>query len=128
VGLPSETDDDIDELVRFATELSRIHPLALGIAPFVAKRNTPLDGEAFAGIKVVDKRLERLSRGLKGRVDVRATSARWAWIEYVLAQGGPVEGRAVAAAVRDGGRFADYKRAFEALPSNAPRRALRVVQ
>jgi radical SAM superfamily enzyme YgiQ (UPF0313 family) len=128
VGLPSETDDDIDELVRFATELSRIHPLALGIAPFVAKRNTPLDGEAFAGIKIVDKRLERLSRGLKGRVDVRATSARWAWIEYVLAQGGPTEGKAVAAAVRDGGRFADYKRAFEALPSTAPRRALRVVQ
>lgn len=128
VGLPSETDDDIDELVRFATELSRIHPLALGIAPFVAKRNTPLDGEAFAGIKIVDKRLERLSRGLKGRVDVRATSARWAWIEYVLAQGGPAEGKAIAAAVKDGGRFADYKRAFEALPSTAPRRALRVVQ
>src|SRR5262249_54071691 len=42
IGLPDETDDDIDELVRFATERSRIHPLAIGIAPFVAKRNTPL--------------------------------------------------------------------------------------
>lgn len=128
VGLPGETDEDIDELVRFATELSRIHPLALGIAPFVAKRNTPLDGEPFAGIKIVDKRLERLARGLKGRVDVRSTSARWAWIEYVLAQGGPAEGRAMIDAVHNGGNFAAYKRAFEALPSNTPRRALRVVQ
>jgi radical SAM superfamily enzyme YgiQ (UPF0313 family) len=127
VGLPSETDEDIDELIRFATEISRIHPLALGIAPFVAKRNTPLDGEPFAGIKVVDRRLARLMRGLKGRVDVRSTSARWAWIEYVLAQGGPAEGRAVQSAVREGGRFADYKRAFEAIPQESPKRALRIV-
>jgi radical SAM superfamily enzyme YgiQ (UPF0313 family) len=128
VGLPDENDDDIDELVRFATELSRIHPLALGIAPFVAKRNTPLDGQPFAGIKAVDARLSRLARGLKGRVDVRATSARWAYVEYVLAQGGPAEGRAVRDAVRAGGSFADYKRAFEALPQQAPKRALRIVQ
>ena len=127
VGLPSETDDDIDELCRFARELSAIHPLALGIAPFVAKRNTPLDGEPFAGIKTVEQRLTRLRRGLRGRVDVRATSARWAWVEYVLAQGGPAEGLAVLQAVRDGGRFADYERAFEALPQARPRRALRVV-
>lgn len=127
VGLPSETDEDIDELIRFATEISKIHPLALGIGPFVAKRNTPLDGEPFAGIKVVDQRLARLMSGLKGRVDVRSTSARWAWIEYVLAQGGPAEGRALQVAVRDGGRFADYKRAFEAIPREAPKRALRIV-
>jgi radical SAM superfamily enzyme YgiQ (UPF0313 family) len=127
VGLPSETDDDIDELVRFATELSAIHPLALGIAPFVAKRNTPLDGEPFAGIKLVEQRLARLRRGLHGRVDVRATSARWAWVEYVLAQGGPAEGAAVLQAIRSGGRFANYEQAFTALPESRPRRALRVV-
>ena len=44
VGLPSETDDDIDELIAFGKELSSIIPLSLGVAPFVAKRNTPLDG------------------------------------------------------------------------------------
>jgi radical SAM superfamily enzyme YgiQ (UPF0313 family) len=127
VGLPDETDADIDELVRFATELSRIHPLALGIAPFVAKRNTPLDGQPFAGIKLVDERLGRLRRGVRGRVDIRATSARWAWVEYILAQGAEPEGRAVLAAVRDGAQFGDYRRAFEALPGERRRRALRVV-
>lgn len=112
VGLPEETDSDIDELVRFASELSRIHPLALGIAPFVAKRNTPLDGAPFAGIKAVDARLDRLRRGLQGRVDLRATSSRWAWVEYVLAQGGAAQGLAVLAALRNGARFSAYKRAF----------------
>jgi radical SAM superfamily enzyme YgiQ (UPF0313 family) len=127
VGLPDERDEDIDELVEFGTELSKIVPLSLGIAPFVAKRNTPLDGEGFAGIKTVERRLKRLRRGLKGRVDLRATSARWAWVEYVLAQGGPAEGRAVLDAVRAGGGFRDYERAFARLPSDRPRRRLAVV-
>ncbi|MEM9726945.1 MAG: radical SAM protein [Myxococcota bacterium] len=124
VGLPTETDDDIDEMVAFSRELSAIIPVSLGVAPFVAKRNTPLDGEGFAGIDVVDTKLKRLRRGVKGRVDVRATSARWAWVEYVLAQGGRAEGRAVLDAVHAGGRFADWRRAFEALPPSRPKRQL----
>lgn len=124
LGLPGETDADVDELVAFSTELSKIVPLALGIAPFCAKRNTPLDGAPFAGISVVDKRLKRLRKGVKGRVDVRGTSARWAWVEYVLAQGGRAEGRAVMDAVHAGGRFRDWKNAFDALPDDRPRRAL----
>jgi len=124
VGLPTETDEDIDELIEFSTELSRIIPISLGIAPFVAKRNTPLDGQSFAGIDIVNQRLKRLRRGVKGRVDLRATSARWAWIEYVLAQGGHAEGEAVLKAVQSGGRFRHWKNAFDALPADRPSRAL----
>lgn len=124
VGVPTETDDDIDELIEFGNELSSLIPLSLGVAPFVAKRNTPLDGTPFAGMPLVESRLRRLRRGVQGRVDVRATSARWAWVEYVLAQGGRAEGRAVLDAVHAGGRFSDWKRAFNALPANRPRRLL----
>lgn len=120
VGLPGETDADIDECVAFTTELSKVVPVALGIAPFCAKRNTPLDGAAFAGVDVVEARLHRLRRGLKGRVDVRATSAKWAWVEYVLAQGGEAEGLAVLEAARNGGTFAAYRKAFAARPSVTP--------
>jgi radical SAM superfamily enzyme YgiQ (UPF0313 family) len=127
VGLPDETDADIDELVVFATELGRIAPLALGIAPFVSKRNTPLDGQPFAGIDVVEDRLDRLRRGVRGKVELRATSARWAWVEWVLAQGGRAEGRAVLEAVRGGGKFAAWKKAFAGLAPERPRRSLAVV-
>ncbi len=127
VGLPEETDEDIDELVEFAVGLSKIVPLSLGIAPFVSKRNTPLDGQPFAGIKTVDRRLARLRRGVKGRVELRAISARWAWVEWVLAQGGRAEGRAVLDAVRAGGAFRDWERAFASLPAERPRRRLAVV-
>lgn len=117
IGVPTETDADVDECVAFTTELSKIAPVALGIAPFCPKRNTPLHAAPFAGIDVVSRRLDRLRRGLKGRVDVRATSAKWAWVEAVLARGGEAEGRAVREAVHAGGTFAAYQRAFADLPA-----------
>lgn len=114
LGLPGETDEDIDELIDFCMRLHKVHgKIALGIAPFVAKRHTPLDGEPFAGISVVEKRLKRLRKGLKGQVIVRPTSARWAWVEYMLAQGTSEAGLALYDAHLAGGRFADYKRAFK---------------
>lgn len=127
IGLPDETDADIDECVEFVATLSQIVPISLGIAPFCAKRNTPMDGLPFAGISVVDRRLERLRRGLRGRADVRATSARWAWVEYVLAQGGLAEGRAARDAALAGGSFAAYKSAFDAAARDTrPRRSLAI--
>ncbi len=115
LGLPGETDEDIDELIDFCLRLHKVHgKIALGIAPFVAKRHTPLDGEPFAGIRIVEKRLKRLRKGLRGQVLIRPTSARWAWVEYMLAQGTSDAGLALYDAHLAGGRFADYKRAFAA--------------
>jgi radical SAM superfamily enzyme YgiQ (UPF0313 family) len=125
VGLPGETTDDLDELIRFSRELAKIIPLALGIAPFVAKRNTPLDGVPYAGIREVDAKLEHLRTGLKGTVDVRPTSARWAWVEYVLAQGGMEAGTRALSAHRTGGSFSAWKKAFA--DDGARRAQLRVV-
>ena len=115
VGLPGEADEDIDECVRFVSDLSKIIPIALGVAPFCSKRNTPLDRMPYAGIRTVENRLERLRRGLRGRADVRNVSAKWAWIEYVLAQGGVPEALAFHRAVLAGGTFAAYRREFQAL-------------
>ena len=122
LGLPDETDEDIEELVAFSRKLATVSPVALGIAPFVPKRNTPLDGAVFAGVRLVEKRLARLKQGLRGAVEVRATSARWAWVEAELAQGGPETGEAVARAVRGGGSFSAWKRALGEVPeeSKAP--------
>jgi radical SAM superfamily enzyme YgiQ (UPF0313 family) len=127
VGLPTETEDDIDELIRFSRALAEILPIALGVAPFVAKRNTPLDGAPFEDIKSVEAKLDRLRRGLQGKVEVRPTSARWAWVEYQLAQGGIDAGRRALEAHRAGGSFAAWKRAFKSAEPDS-RRALRVVQ
>jgi radical SAM superfamily enzyme YgiQ (UPF0313 family) len=124
VGLPDETDEDIDELVAFTNELSQLAGrtrVALGVAPLVAKRNTPLDGVPFAGIKVVEKRLKRLRKGLHRDVELRPTSARWAWVEHELSQGGPEAGEAMYRAHLSGGRFADVRRELKALSPDTRR-------
>jgi radical SAM superfamily enzyme YgiQ (UPF0313 family) len=133
LGLPGETDDDLDEMARLALELARIAPrVALGIAPFVAKRRTPLDRSPFEPIGRLEHKLRRLRGALAGRVEVRPTSPRWAWVEYRLAQGGPEAGHAALAAWRAGGSFAAWKRALAEVPEpevlvpsfDAPPRAL----
>jgi len=113
IGLPGETLDDIDELVRFSLELARIAPLSLAISPFVAKRNTPLDGAPFEPIHSLEGKLARLRVGVKDKVDIRSVSARWAWVEYQLSQGSEAEGIAALEAWRGGGDFASWKRSLK---------------
>ena len=113
VGLPGETPADIDELIRFSLELAQIVPVSLGVSPFVAKRNTPLDGVPFEPIASIEAKLSRLRRGVRGKVEVRPTSARWAWVEHMLSQGGEDAGLAAMDAWRGGGSFATWKRAFK---------------
>jgi len=115
LGLPGEEDADLDELVGLASELSRIVPVSFGCAPFVAKRNTPMDGAPFTPIAEIERRLAYLRSALRGRAEIRPTSPRWAWVEYMLAQGGVSAGLAAEAAWRAGGSFAAWKRAFREL-------------
>jgi radical SAM superfamily enzyme YgiQ (UPF0313 family) len=113
IGLPGETLADVDELGRFAGELAAIVPrLVLAIAPFVAKRNTPLDRSPFEDIASLDAKLARLRAGLRGRAKLVGDSPKWAWVEHRLAQGGFAEGLAALPAARAGGGFAAWKRAL----------------
>lgn len=113
LGLPGETMDDVDELGRFAVELAEIAPrVVITVAPFVAKRNTPLDRSPFESIAVLDERLARLRAALRGRVKLVGDSPKWAWVEYQLAQGGFREGLATVTAARGGGSHAAWKAAL----------------
>ncbi len=112
IGLPGERDEDIDELIGLARAMAAIHPLDLAVSPFVPKRNTPLEGHPFAGVKLIERRLARTKKGLRGVAGFRPTSARWAWVEAQLAAGGESAGEAAVRAVRAGGRFAAWKRAL----------------
>ncbi len=138
LGLPGETMTDVEELGRFALELSRIAPrVVFGIAPFVAKRNTPLDRHPFTPIGEIEARLALLRARVAGRVELRPTPPKWAFIEYRLAQGGFAAGRAAIQAARAGGRYGDWRAALAdvpepelaplvAAPADVPRRSPRL--
>ncbi len=111
-GYPEETMDDIEEMIDFVGELSQICSVALGMSPLVAKKNTPLDGAPFEDSKSLEAKMKAIHKGLGREVDVRATSVRWAWIEYQLAQGGWDMADAAEAAWRDGGSYGAWKNAI----------------
>jgi hypothetical protein len=122
LGLPGETMADIDELGRFALELAAIAPkLVLGIAPFVAKRNTPLDRQPFAPVADIEARLACCARGGgPGRAAPHLT-------QVGLGRVPPGPGRlrrrpAAARPPRAGGRFGDWKAAWprSRCPTRAP--------
>lgn len=119
IGAPTETEDDVDELIEMSRELASLVPLTLTFSTFVAKRNTPLDGHPFLGVKAATRRLDKIKKALSHRIKIRPQSPRWAHIEYLVAQRGPEAGHAALAAVHAGGRYADWVRAFDALPPNA---------
>jgi hypothetical protein len=54
---------------------------------------------------------------VRGRVNLRPTSPKWAFIEYRLAQGSFSAGLAAAKAARAGGRYADWRAALADVPS-----------
>jgi radical SAM superfamily enzyme YgiQ (UPF0313 family) len=116
VGLPSETDEDLDELVGFALALRRTLPVVLGISPFVPKFHTPLADAPFAGEARADAILGKLRRALGGKVQLRGPGAREAYVEYRLAQGGFAHAEAAVAAARAGGTLGAWKRALRDLP------------
>ena len=118
LGVPEEGEEDLDELIRFTKDLSAISPVAIAVSPFVAKRNTPLETEKFAGVDLLNRRLKRLRKSLAPKIDLRSTSAKWAWVEYCMAQGGLEMGHAALAAHSAGSGFGAWK---SAINEHAPR-------
>ena len=71
-----------------------------------------MDGTPFVPVEETERRIAYLRARLRGRAEVRPTSPRWAWVEYMLAQGGEDAGHAALDAWRAGASFAAWKRAF----------------
>jgi radical SAM superfamily enzyme YgiQ (UPF0313 family) len=123
IGVPTEGDEDVAELVAFVKSLAKRTRVTLGISTFVAKRNTPLDGQPFVGVAVAQRRLAAIRKGLAGVARMRPQPPRWAHVEWLLAQTGPEGGHAARRAVEAGGSYRAWVQAFADLAPSP--RALR---
>jgi radical SAM superfamily enzyme YgiQ (UPF0313 family) len=112
IGLPPENDDDITELIEFSKQLSKITRVAMGISPFVPKRHTPHHSDPFSGVDVIEKRFKRIQKELRRDLELRNVSAKWAWVESVIARGGAEIGKA-AYLVKDNESYSAWRNALE---------------
>ena len=86
VGLPTETDDDVDATAELLLTLKKATPglrLTLGVSTFVPKAQTPFQ---WQGVRPeADKRLKRLTKKLKPKgIEFRPESYGWSVIQALL--------------------------------------------
>jgi radical SAM superfamily enzyme YgiQ (UPF0313 family) len=95
IGLPSEADVDIEEMVTLVLKCKDILDrgkagcrLSLNIAPFVPKAGTPFQWLPMADLAALNHRLNILRRKLSPRgVQVRSESPAWSHVQGALARG-----------------------------------------
>ncbi len=95
IGLPTETDEDIEEIINLTLRYKNILDkrrtgcrIAVTISPFVPKAGTPFQWLPMAQPAVLNRRLSRLKNSLMPKgIKVKAESPAWSQVQGVLARG-----------------------------------------
>ena len=95
IGLPEETDEDIEAIALLVTKCKDIFDkhqswsrITLTIAPFVPKAGTPFDREEMASLDILKHRLSLLKSKLPSKgISVKNESLEWSEVQAVLSRG-----------------------------------------
>ena len=95
VGLPTETDEDIVEIVKLTRQCKQLLDrqakgarLSLNIAPFVPKASTPFQCLPMAPVETLKNRIARLKDSLAPEgIQLKCESPAWSEVQTVLARG-----------------------------------------
>jgi len=124
IGLPTETDDDLEELtsliekirdrvINAARKNRRLGSVLLSVNPFVPKPFTPLQWCGMEELASLERKyafLRRFAGGLSN-VEIRLESLREAYLQALLSRGG----RALAPLLAKAGVTGSWKRAVKEL-------------
>jgi len=113
VGLPTETQEDVEEIPRLVKHLEhhivkdsrgkrRLGQITLSLSSFVPKPFTPFQWAPFLEVGELKKRLKLVRQGLQGvkRVRVHTDLPKWAYIQALMARGDRRVGELLLAAHR----------------------------
>ena len=95
IGLPTETDDDVDAIVDLSRKCKAILEkrqsttrIVLSVSPFVPKAGTPFQWAPMERLGALNKRLAKLKRALQPEgIKVAGESPAWSEVQAVLARG-----------------------------------------
>ena len=103
IGLPSESEEDIEEIIRLTLTCKDIidkqpggSRISLSISPFVPKAGTPFQWLPMAPLAVLEHRLALLKKQLSPKgIGVKSESLTWTEVQAVLARGDTKTSRAL---------------------------------
>jgi len=100
IGLPTETEVDVDELcrltlrtrealTRFAKRSAKMPSLTLSVSPFTPKPSTPLQYSPFVGVPALKEKLQHIRKQVLqvGHIRMSGESGLDAYIETLLSRG-----------------------------------------
>jgi len=91
IGLPSETQEDIEELANLMKRLKKENKgfnLTLSVSSFVPKAQTPFQWEERTDEKIINERSNYLRKELnKNKILYKPTSVKWDYIQAIISRG-----------------------------------------
>jgi radical SAM superfamily enzyme YgiQ (UPF0313 family) len=129
VGLPTETDEDIEAIIRLVKGMEHrarcsskgrrgFRRLTLSINQFIPKPATPFQWHPLEDMAVVKRRIRRIADGLRGEKAVSVTHdiPKWNYIQALLALGDRRVGKLLMAVHRCGENWAQAFREVNVNP------------
>lgn len=91
IGLPTETSEDLDEMIKLAAKIKEKHrgfDISFGFSSFVPKPNTPFQWCGREDIKSLEKKVQYLKKEFhKIGVKAQFSSIKWDYWQAVLSRG-----------------------------------------
>jgi radical SAM-linked protein len=122
IGLPTETDEDLDGIIRLANELfargkrasKRSIQLNISISTFVPKPHTPFQWMGQAPMDEIRRKQAYLGQGLRKKgITLKAHDPETSLLEAAFARGDASLGRVIEKAVDLGCRFDGWSETFD---------------
>lgn len=122
VGLPGETDEDLNETVRLLTQLRKTHKqlrITFGVSSFVPKAQTPFqwsgrDHDCARKLEFVRKHLAKTG------IEVRPESHNWSDIQGLLSRGDRRLSKVLQAVAQSAGNLGAWKKALREKRPDCP--------
>ena len=119
IGIPNETQEDIDEFLRLAKLLkseNKGFDLTFSFSSFVPKPQTPFQWEKREDIKSLEKKQKYLEKELsKIGMDSKFSSIKWDYWQTLLSRGDSNLAEFMIEVYKNGGKSGAYKSALKTL-------------
>lgn len=115
IGLPTETEEDIEAIPKFVKQLYKTFPeirLNLTVSIFVPKPHTPFQFVPMNNYDVLYKKLKFLSKQLKQSMSSIDKKIYSAFIEALISRGDKQIGKLIETVWDNGARFDNWKESF----------------
>jgi len=119
LGLPTETDEDVQEIIELSKRIKKRHKqfdISFGFSTFVPKAHTPFQWCGRTSDKILEKRIQYLTKGLKKiGVKINVSSLKWDYIQAVLSRGDENLTEYLIESYKNGGKTGAFKKAAKLL-------------